>query len=75
MAYTWMSEPTKVTRTTKVIDSGSTSVPKSILKSPAGIQENRVEVIRREASSAPSIWATITAPTMKENQEAQVARR
>src|SRR5690554_1057975 len=38
MEYTWMSEPTNVTSSTNVIDSGSTRMPRSTLNAPPGSQ-------------------------------------
>jgi len=70
-----MSEPTKVTRMTKVMDSGSTSRPKFTVKSPAGIQVNRVSPKRRASSGAPHIWAAMAAPMTKVDQDARVASR
>ena len=73
MAYTWMREPTKVTRMTKVRESGSTSSPKSTVKSPAGIQVKSVWEKRLDDGSEPSIWAATAAPIPKDAHEAAVA--
>src|SRR6478672_4111622 len=60
-----MSDPTKVTSSTNVTDSWSTSIPASRLNDPAGTQLNRWKCAARSPAPRPSIDSQTTKPTTK----------
>ena len=70
-----MSEPTKVTSMTKVIDSGSIIKPKFTENSPAGIHEKSGSSKRRVSGAAESMAIMTPSPTAKDAHDARVARR
>src|SRR5659263_152597 len=60
-----MSEPTNVTSSTKVMDSGSTLVPKSIDSSGVVIQGYSWVVMTRSSAGSPRSWIAMVAPSRK----------
>src|SRR5665648_213685 len=61
--YTWIRVPTKVTRRTKVIDSGSIRRPASTLKEPARIQVPSPRSLTRSPAGWPSMAIQSTRAT------------
>src|SRR5689334_14021184 len=68
-----MSDPTKVTSSTKVTDSWSTSIPASRLNEPAGTQLNRCRCAARSSPSRPSMVSQTMKPTTKAAHDMAVA--
>src|SRR6478672_2675605 len=68
-----MSDPTKVTSSTNVTDSWSTSIPASRLNDPAGTQLNRCRWAARSSPPRPSMAIQTTKPTTKAAHDMAVA--
>jgi len=68
--YTWMSVPTKVTSITKVMDSGSSRMPRSTSRPPADNQVHRWWSTERSSAAVPIMRNIRMKPMTAEAAEA-----